>query len=631
MDKLHFWCYKILPLVYDDSLSYYEVLCKLREKVNEMITAINDGFSELIPEALEDYMNTPEFRAWTEEYIEQFVNSKAKGFVSVDDYGAVGDGETNDYAAFRDAISAANSLGVPVIADGTKTYALQTTGTVINVETSMDLHGATIKVLNNAAEHIFDCNQATTTEQITQNEFTNERFYDSKYFNKCIWIKAPIAYSIRPGFDDYTYHEQLLTTDGHGYFTNAKYIPNVVNGTYDIEYKDVDVPHITIENITFDYSDAHSANCINVNRCHVTVRNIAFIGRSSFVGSGHNSHMSFTKCFDLTVEGITGNNIYPHDNSGYLIGLYVVSDYTIKDVKTHLPSGTSWPIIGTSFVCNGYYLNCNMNRIEVHYSSVGHMHVDGCTLSSMGIGGGWGAWLIENCNIVDDGQEEFLYPIGRNGNTNLPFTGTITFKNINFYNTKRQFSFTQNSPVDDETPWNIGETLYIVDGITLISPQDYQFFILNFWNDAVGSRISAIIRNIDYRGMPNATIETGGQDVHSIIIENCRFKKLSYQCSSANNVIRNCEFEEELYPYPNGKLRGNLIVDGCVFTGENRGPQITNCSNLENLVVKNCFIAYDHFYDGAGVTNSKTYINNVLTGETKTSYDDWNSGYNEIE
>lgn len=35
--KFHFWCQKVLPLVYDNSLSYYEVLCKLTKIVNELI------------------------------------------------------------------------------------------------------------------------------------------------------------------------------------------------------------------------------------------------------------------------------------------------------------------------------------------------------------------------------------------------------------------------------------------------------------------------------------------------------------------------------------------------------------------------------------------------------------------
>ena len=32
-----FWTQRILPLVYDDSLSYLEALAKMREKLNEVI------------------------------------------------------------------------------------------------------------------------------------------------------------------------------------------------------------------------------------------------------------------------------------------------------------------------------------------------------------------------------------------------------------------------------------------------------------------------------------------------------------------------------------------------------------------------------------------------------------------
>lgn len=39
--KFRGWCHKVLPLVYDDSLSYYEFLCKVLEKLNEVIDAVN--------------------------------------------------------------------------------------------------------------------------------------------------------------------------------------------------------------------------------------------------------------------------------------------------------------------------------------------------------------------------------------------------------------------------------------------------------------------------------------------------------------------------------------------------------------------------------------------------------------
>lgn len=47
IDKFKFRCYKILPLVYDEALSYYEVLCKLTEKIDECVDLINEGFPDI--------------------------------------------------------------------------------------------------------------------------------------------------------------------------------------------------------------------------------------------------------------------------------------------------------------------------------------------------------------------------------------------------------------------------------------------------------------------------------------------------------------------------------------------------------------------------------------------------------
>ena len=34
LQPFRYWCQKVLPLVYDDSLSYYELLCKVVEFLN---------------------------------------------------------------------------------------------------------------------------------------------------------------------------------------------------------------------------------------------------------------------------------------------------------------------------------------------------------------------------------------------------------------------------------------------------------------------------------------------------------------------------------------------------------------------------------------------------------------------
>lgn len=47
---------KVLPLVYDDSLSYYEVLCKVVNKINEIIENIDDTVIAIINEELANLM-----------------------------------------------------------------------------------------------------------------------------------------------------------------------------------------------------------------------------------------------------------------------------------------------------------------------------------------------------------------------------------------------------------------------------------------------------------------------------------------------------------------------------------------------------------------------------------------------
>ena len=56
IQPFRFWCQHVLPAVYDDSLSYYELLCKVVAKLNETISLANttsDGFEQLT-----NYVNT---------------------------------------------------------------------------------------------------------------------------------------------------------------------------------------------------------------------------------------------------------------------------------------------------------------------------------------------------------------------------------------------------------------------------------------------------------------------------------------------------------------------------------------------------------------------------------------------
>lgn len=61
---------KVLPLVYDDSLSYYEVLCKVTKKLNDLVSFINE-----IPQYIDNEIE----ERLTDEHIEEILRQYVLG------------------------------------------------------------------------------------------------------------------------------------------------------------------------------------------------------------------------------------------------------------------------------------------------------------------------------------------------------------------------------------------------------------------------------------------------------------------------------------------------------------------------------------------------------------------------
>lgn len=84
IEKLRFWCFKVLPLVYDDSLSYYEVLCKVKNKLNEMI----ESMSELSDTVKELQEAIAQIQHWIDtfdtSFIEKWINEHLASMIYVE-------------------------------------------------------------------------------------------------------------------------------------------------------------------------------------------------------------------------------------------------------------------------------------------------------------------------------------------------------------------------------------------------------------------------------------------------------------------------------------------------------------------------------------------------------------------
>ena len=75
LSTFKFWCYKVLPLVYDDSLSYYEVLCKVVDYINKLIEQ-DKSFGDELTKLREDL-------ATVQNWIDNYDTSKLKNDISI--------------------------------------------------------------------------------------------------------------------------------------------------------------------------------------------------------------------------------------------------------------------------------------------------------------------------------------------------------------------------------------------------------------------------------------------------------------------------------------------------------------------------------------------------------------------
>lgn len=91
LKTFRFWCFKVLPLVYDDSLSYYEILCKVVNYINELITQDKIFADEIDSlkndlKVVQDWINNFD-TSYAEKIIEKYLATMI--FVEISDSGHI--------------------------------------------------------------------------------------------------------------------------------------------------------------------------------------------------------------------------------------------------------------------------------------------------------------------------------------------------------------------------------------------------------------------------------------------------------------------------------------------------------------------------------------------------------------
>ena len=88
MRHFRFWCQSVLPLVYDDSLSYYEVLCKVVEYINKLIDTDREIFKDI--DELRAELQV--VQKWIDDFDTSFIEEIINQYVKMVFFGLTQDG-----------------------------------------------------------------------------------------------------------------------------------------------------------------------------------------------------------------------------------------------------------------------------------------------------------------------------------------------------------------------------------------------------------------------------------------------------------------------------------------------------------------------------------------------------------
>jgi hypothetical protein len=223
-----------------------------------------------------------------------------------------------------------------------------------------------------------------------------------------------------------------MMTDMNGNFINGKLECEIVDGSYTIRnVHDYRISTLEIKNVTVDYSeipDYDTAVFIDSIRSNVKFDNITIVG-DVIINEWSRAVLGISNSCNIEISNIRGNSPYSTGGSGYIIGLYEVTDVYLHDCDFG-GSTTQWSCMGGSYMSNFVVERVNSNNLDCHYYFTGYYTARDCNVNKIKICGGKGELTFERVNVtVLDSRE---YVIERRVDLDIMPSGTIKFSECTF-------------------------------------------------------------------------------------------------------------------------------------------------------------------------------------------------------
>lgn len=422
--------------------------------------------------------------------------------VSYSDYGAVGDGVTDDYEAIKATHDAANKTGQTVVAESGKTYYLGQHSVAISVKTDTVWTGATF-IIDDSTLLPGDLASKSSVFMI-ESDKTSQRIITIDSLSKgqtnvgATFDGPTLLYLVYGGKKQYIRYgnnadsgadqQEIILVDKDGnvdpstpILWDYPYLTSVAAySAYDRPITIKGGTFVTIANAAPREYTYYSRN-ITIKRSNVTFDGITHLieGEGS-TGAPYEGFITITCCSNVLVKNaiLTGHKVYKlSSDSTNSMGTYDISinkanNVTFKDCRqsNSITDTAYWGIMGSNYSKNLTYDGCVFSRFDAHKgthnatiinSEIGHQK-----LSIIGSG----TLLVENTVIHGNNIVNLRNDYGSTWDGDMIFrnvtlkntTSTPTLINVTWYN--HDFGYTCHLPENitiDGIKLEKGNTFYV--------------------------------------------------------------------------------------------------------------------------------------------------------------------------
>lgn len=354
---------------------------------------------------------------------------KKAGKVRYSDFGARGDGKTDDIDAIAATHAFANRHGLPVIADHGYTYYIGGSDRTANIQTDTDFGSAEFVINDTGVEdrsaHIFQVSsslQPFDLEGISSLE-RNQRKIDVSLPATCLItvtdanVKRYIRYG--PNQNSGSSQTDIFIADENGNVDMDAPIIWDFEQITEITARPLDDTNLSIKGGHFTTIANQAESKYNYHNRGIAIRrsNVIVDGLEHHItgegdhGAPYGGFLNIRDCAYVTVRNtiLTGHKTYRTIGSAGVpvsMGSYDITANRALNVSfvnckqtNDINDRTYWGILGSNYCKNLLYDNCTFSRFDAHMG-VANATIRNSTLGHMGINAiGTGLLIVENSTI----------------------------------------------------------------------------------------------------------------------------------------------------------------------------------------------------------------------------------------